>query len=192
MGVGEDGLVAVDAVEVAERLLFLARVATQELGDRWFEIVVDDTAGDATPELEGPALPQQKGVLPLGGEGGQEHRAREAQPRRQEGNLPFLACQSHHGVAKVHLAPLGRGEGERDIRFRLRHFPARDAPLPHHWRTVDSATAIPIWRNSTHMWCAVQRCFGARWRSRTFSSSHPSMCGTTWSRTGVGRGTPRR
>jgi hypothetical protein len=60
--IGEDGFVAVDAVEVAERLLLLAGMAPQELGDRRFEIVVDHASGHATPKLEGPALAQEEGI----------------------------------------------------------------------------------------------------------------------------------
>jgi len=53
------------------------------LQDRWLEIVIDGHAGHASPKLEGMTLPQQEGVLPLGGKALHKHGSTKAQAARK-------------------------------------------------------------------------------------------------------------
>ena len=87
----------------------------QDLQHSWFQVVVDGKTRHASPELEGMALTEQKGFLPLGREAFHKHRPRKAQPPSQEWHFDQLALEFDGRLAKVKLRPLARRKVERNI-----------------------------------------------------------------------------
>src|SRR5436309_8250152 len=74
MHIGKEGLKAIDTVEVQKHVVLASAMPFEHLQHGCFEVVVDDHAWYASPELEGVALSQQKGFLPLRGEAFDKHR----------------------------------------------------------------------------------------------------------------------
>ncbi len=114
--------------------MLAAAVSFQDLGDRGLEIVVDGAAWHAAPELEGMALPQEEGVLPLGGEHLEEHRSREAQPPNQKRHGAHLAPHLDRRFSKVELRPLPGPELQGHIGWSsllLRPLPLTAHQLAH-------------------------------------------------------------
>lgn len=58
---------------MAEGRLLKAAMASEYLGYRRFQVIVDRQPGHPTPELKGVPLAQQEGVLPLGREAFDKH-----------------------------------------------------------------------------------------------------------------------
>src|SRR6266566_453347 len=72
------------------------------------QIIVDAKTWHATPELEGMALTEQKGFLPLGRKAFHKHRSRKTEPSGQEGDFDQPTCKLDSRLAKVELCPLAR------------------------------------------------------------------------------------
>src|SRR5215472_9714095 len=140
MDIGKEGLEAIDTLKMEKQLMLSSAMPLQHLQDRRLEIVIDGHAGHASPKLESMTLPQQEGVLPLGGEALHIHSSTKAEAASQEGNLQQLVFDCDHRLAKVKLCPLAWSKVERDeCRFRglslllhihtYRRFPNRDPQL---------------------------------------------------------------
>ena len=119
MDIGKEGFKAIDTLEMQEYVMFSPIVPFQHLEDRWLEIVIDRHARYSFPELEGMALAQHKGLLPLGGEAFDKHGSRKAQASGQKRDFHQLAFDFDGRLAKVKLRSLawGKGEGNKG-RFR--------------------------------------------------------------------------
>jgi hypothetical protein len=74
MDIGKERLEAIDTVEMQKHLVLSSAMSLQDLEHRRFEVIVDRQAWHASPELEGMALAEQKGFLPLRGETFDKHR----------------------------------------------------------------------------------------------------------------------
>jgi len=160
-----------------------AVVPLQDLGDRGLEVVVDGAARRPTPELEGMALPQEEGLLALGGEDLQEHRPREAQASGQERHGAQLPLHLDGGLPEVELGALARSERQRHKGRSSRQL--LRARARSSWRTVDSPAGIPRRRNSSHIRLAVHCCLGFHRCSHSFSWSQPRMGGNVSALTGA-------
>ena len=73
MHIGKEGLKAIDTVKVQKHVVLASAMPFEHLQHGCFEVVVDDHAWHASPELEGVTLSQQKGFLSLGREALDKH-----------------------------------------------------------------------------------------------------------------------
>src|SRR5438552_1582461 len=113
MHIGKERLKAIDTVKVCKHFMFSSAMSLQHLEHGWLEVVIDHHAWHAVPELEGMALAEQEGFLPLGREAFHKHRPRKTQASSQERDFEQLAFDLDCRLAKVKLCPLAWSKVQR-------------------------------------------------------------------------------
>src|SRR4029077_2212807 len=88
-------------------------------------VVVADPPRHAAEELEGPAVPLQKGLRAFPRKYLEEDRSRVGQRHHKQGNLDLLAPQQNRRFAEVDLGLAWR------MRERQKDFPVSSLPGPH-------------------------------------------------------------
>src|SRR5258706_1716495 len=115
MPIGKQRFTALDTLEVYEHCVLTPAMSLQDLQHSRFEVIVDRKTRDASPELKGMPLTEQKGFLALGGEALDKHRTRKTEPPGQERHFDELAAQVDSGFPEVKLCSLTGCEVERHV-----------------------------------------------------------------------------